>query len=226
MIDQLSIDVLGLQKLIKDLRKINKDLYSPNLQVYRAQKFKQYTINLVKSNNAGLKPISLATQIISGEHDPMNLTGELLEHMAVRRVSGGVKGGYSPGNLSPNESAADVGYFPGSKKVPGKRITWTRLAILHHTGYRIPLTGEKGRRVRAWLAFHGVNLFGGMNLKDKSAKGPNRQWIIVPPRPYMLNSLEKYKREGKDLEAVKEFFDVLGSQIDTKKILDSESVKE
>ena len=190
---EVSLDPSALREFKKDLERIKKEISSEKLNLERANNFKQYTKKLVKKNQAGLLPISSATRILTGDHNPIDLTGKLLEAMKVRESKG---------------NSAEVGYFDeDTTKVFGKKITYTRLAEIMHTGYKIPLTGEKGRKVRAWLAINGVNLFGGMG----KFYGASRQWIIVPARPFFNNSFFRFNNEGEDERFAKEYLDkVLG----------------
>lgn len=190
---EVSLDPSALREFKKDLEEIKKSISSQELNRARANNFKQYTKKLVKKNQAGLKPISSATRILTGDHNPIDLTGKLLEAMEVR---------------DSGKTAAEVGYFPDNlTKVFGKNITYTKLAELQNTGYRIPLTGEKGRKVRAWLAMNGLNMFGGMG----KFHGASRQWIIVPARPFFWNSFFRFNNESEDERFAKEYLDkVLG----------------
>jgi hypothetical protein len=184
----VAVDQDGFDTLCRELKKLGHVIASPNMQLYRANKFRKFTIENVQSGNLGLLPISGATKIIAGSHEPEWRTGNLLEGMKVKPAG---------------RNAADVGYFEDSSLIPGKNITYTRAAILQHTGYRIPLTGEKGERVRAWLAAKGVfskdyhDFAGGVKSSDK--------WIIVPPRPFMIKSMDLYESTGEDIKAVDEF---------------------
>lgn len=173
------IDEKSFNALIKHLRGIGKVLGSPNLQLYRAAKLRDHIVTTTKSGSLYLKDISEATmQIQSGNHAPMVNTGELLKEMGVRAVG---------------KNAAEVGYFKGGKQIPGKKITYTIAAVLHHAGYRIPLTGEKGDRVRKFLAIHGI------------FPKASTHWLVVPPRPFMFVGFYDYLSSGKDIEAVDEY---------------------
>lgn len=189
---KMGVKMEGIDDFIKSAKGFIKAMEDPELHLKRAKRFRRYTIDLVKSGQAGIKPISSATRIISGEHNPEFLTGGLLEHMETKK----------------GEKHADAGYFDESaKKVPGKNINYAKLAVLQHTGYRIPLTGEKGRKVRAWLAMHGVGVgMGKMDVKNNKW-GHQAKWIIVPPRPFMDHSAEKYVDSDIDTKIVMDFVD-------------------
>lgn len=182
----VSLDNNSLQGLKQDFEEMKKIIIGQELQIKRAESYKTYTKNLVKGNQANLKPISSATKFLSGDHSPEFLTGRLLDEMKVK----------PSGNFN-----AEVGYFAeDSVKVPGKDLTYTQLANLQHTGYRIPLTGEKGRKVIAWMRKVGL-------LSGGKKSGGTKQWIYVPARPFMFTSFARFEEEGKDFEFVSKYLD-------------------
>lgn len=184
------IDANQLNMLKKELTSMGRVIASPNMQLYRAKKFRDYTVKRISSGSLELKKISEATKIISGgDHPPEYRTGGLLEAMSVR-PSG--------------KNAAEAGYFSGSAKIPGKNITYTKAAILQHTGYRIPLFGEKGRKVIAFLKEAGV-----FDSLPRSGPRGSKRWLIVPARPFLFTSLYSYMSEGEDMKAVDEFLEKL-----------------
>lgn len=192
------IDESAFKQLLNELRKTGRIIASPNMQLHRAKRFTEYTKRAVRTNDLNLKKISEATKIIQGgsPHPPLYWKGGLINEMGVRPVG---------------KNAADAGYFEDSPLIPGKKITWTQAAVLHHTGYRIPLFGDKGRRVRRWLAAQGI-------FKDLPAGGKPKgssRWLIVPARPFLFTSYYSYLSEGKDMQAVDEFLNkVMNSPID------------
>ncbi|MFW9871956.1 MAG: hypothetical protein ACFFG0_02565 [Candidatus Thorarchaeota archaeon] len=181
------IDQKDIDRLFKELRGFGKILASPNLQLFRANKFREYVIEHVKGNKLNLKPLKESTKIISGDHDPLWKTGGMLENMAVRPVG---------------KNAADVGYFEDdSSKVPNTNITYTKLAILQHTGFRIKTTGEKGQKVLRWLAAQGIFDANPDGQSLKKAEG----WIVVEPRPFLNKAFNLYIHEDRDIKVVDEF---------------------
>lgn len=184
---KVSLDPMSLKEFKNDLEDIKKKISSADINLARAENFKNYTKKLVKKNQAGLLPISSATRILTGDHNPIDLTGKLLEAMIVKATE---------------KNSAEVGYFERlGGQVPGKKLSYFDLVDIMHTGYRIPLTGEKGRKVRAWLAMNGVNLFGGMG----KFHGASRQWIVVPARPFFWNSFFRFNNEDEDMRFVREY---------------------
>jgi len=101
---------------------------------------------------------------------------------------------------------AEVGYFPKSQKIPGKKITYTKAAIMQHTGFRIKISGSiKADKARKWLAAQLGNALGGKAFlkRVKSIDG----WLVVPARPFMYLSLDKYIESGEDTLVVNQFID-------------------
>lgn len=178
-------ELLGVAELSKTLKDLPKSLNTKELNKYRANSYVEYTKKIVKNGAINIKGISPITRFLAGQHDPLWVKGTLMNHMKV---------------VVNEDGSADAGFFEDGQKIPGKDITFTQLAILQHTGYRIPLFGEKGKRVRGWLAYQGVDLgkFGA------SVKGSQR-YLNVPPRPFMLRSIASYERIGGDLKATKEY---------------------
>jgi hypothetical protein len=194
----VEINQKQIDQLVRDLKKVGKIIASPNLQLHRAKTYRNMAVNWVKIDFLGLMRHSGATEILTGKHSPEFLTGALIDHMKVKPHG---------------KTEADVGYFKEDNDRPkNTRITYTQIAILQHTGYRIPLTGRKGARVRAWLAAQGVftkdydNYTGGVRARNQ--KGDDA-WIVVPPRPFMLIALDRYIDEGIDIQAADQFIDRL-----------------
>jgi hypothetical protein len=180
----VSLDPNSLREFKNDLKQLKNVIDSRELNLHRAEKYRDFTRDMIRSGTLNVKARSSLTEYISGNFDPLSVTGKLLEQM--KAVYGKGKSG-------------EAGYFGGGPLVPttGRRkLTYTELAILHHTGYRIPLQGEDGQRVRAWYWFH-----------FKVHFHPNKQWLIVPPRPFMYRSLDSYERRGLDNKAVSEYID-------------------
>lgn len=186
----VQVDQKQLDQLVKDLKKVGHVIASPNLQLYRANKYRKYTIDMVKRGGLDLSPLSGATKVLTGEHNPGYLTGHLVNSMGVRPV---------------NKTTAEAGYWAkGGEKVPGKNITITKLAILQHTGYKIELDRNKGNGTpRQWLAANGIHT-------KKETK-----FLVVSPRPFMFQSYFAYMFNGEDVKAVDEFIDrLLNSPVD------------
>lgn len=190
---KVELNKKDLSYVQEEFNKIKKAMNSKDLNKHRADSFKAYTRSSLSSGSVHLRPLSSATIFLAGIHNPEFLTGKLIDEMKV---------------VSNPDKSATAGYWNPSKKVPGKNLSYADLAIIQHTGYRIPLSGEKGRKVRAWLAMQGVI---GKNISqdnnaNKGIKGSDK-WIIVPPRPFLPRALDKYLREDMDSKAVHKYIE-------------------
>jgi len=173
-------DVLAQFK--NDLVKIKNTISSNEINMQRAKKFRDYTVDMVRMGRLGLKKRTALTTYMMGNYDPLSVTGKMLDKMKVMEAPQG---------------AADAGYFGNDGEVPSighRKLTYTDLAILHHTGYRIPLRGEKGERVRKWFyACYGIHF------------KKNKEFLVVPARPFMLKSIKGYEKLKLDETVVEEF---------------------
>ena len=187
----------SLNEFKKSLKGMKDLISAQELNLYRAEKFKEFAYKAVGGGRTRLVPLSSATIALAGIHDPEFLTGRLMKAMKVERSG---------------KNAAIAGYWRGadSVQIQGKKLTYDDLAFIQSTGYRIPLTGEKGRRVRAWLAMNGLGIFGkqkGTKTKMQSIAG-GKKWLIVPPRPFMERTLKLYLEEDGDSKAAAEYIDM------------------
>jgi len=185
--------------LTKDIKLLGVSISDPKMQLYRAKKFRDYTVHRVEKNTLSLKRITRATKVIDGKnHPPEWNKGSITSKMSSRQNKDG---------------SAEAGFFNGSELVPGKNITVTQAMILQHTGYRIPLTGEKGARVRKWLAWKGVFSELSPNSAWRKTKiARNEGWIIVRPRPFMFISARLYSASGLDEKAAVEYMRKKGGE--------------
>lgn len=180
----VELDPSSLKAFKDDLKQLKSVIDSQDLNMYRAEKYVRFTQDMVRSGTLNIKARSSLTEYITGNYDPLSVTGKLLEQMKVK-----------PGA----KKSGEAGYFGGGPLVPTtgeRKLTYTDLAILHHTGYRIPLQGDKGARVRAWY-WHNFKIH----------FHPKKQWLIVPPRPFMYRSLGSYERKGLDSKAATEYME-------------------
>jgi hypothetical protein len=173
-------DVIG--EFQRDLKKLEKMISSNEINMHRATKYRDFTVALTHMGGVGLQKRSELTEHLGGTHNPLSVTGQMLAKMKVMEA---------PGN------AADAGYFGNDGEVPSigrRKLTYTQLAILHHTGYKIPLQGDKGERVRKWFyACYGI--------KFKHSK----EYLVVPPRPFMTKALNRYEEAGLDEKVTRDF---------------------
>ena len=188
----ISVDQKSLNSFIKDLKKMGHIISSPNLQLYRAKKFRKYTIDKVRSGELGLVALSGATRIISGDHTPEDNKGGLINQIGVRPAK---------------NNEAEAGYFESNKKkIPGKKITYTEAAIMQHTGYRINLSGDKGAKARAWV-YARLAEAGYSPIKSFHKLKSDDKWFIVPARPFVFISADNYIGSDEDIIAADEFLD-------------------
>lgn len=182
---EVKLDSSVLNAFKGDLDNIKKTIDSQDLNIHRAKKYRDFTVDIVKRGETNIKNISWATKFATGEHEPENLTGKLLDQMSVKPS---------------DKKSAEAGYFSNSPIVPNprgkKKITYTQLAILQHTGCKIPLQGEDGKSIRNALRYY-----------FKINVSPNKQYIIIPPRPFMYRALARYEERDLDTQAVNEFLD-------------------
>jgi hypothetical protein len=176
--------VSGVNDILNSLSKIDEAVMKPQqLNHQRAMAFKAYTLFQVKTDGLGLKPIKNATQVIQGGyHNPLYNRGTLLNQM----------------NIKDMENESQAGYFESDGSRPaGGKLTWFKIALIQTIGYRIPLQGEKGLRVRKFLAVFGI-------FPKKS-----RQFLHVTPRPFLINASWRYQTKGKDEKLVDNYFNKL-----------------
>jgi hypothetical protein len=180
----VELDPSSLKAFKDDLKQLKDVIDSRELNLYRAKKYVKFTQDMVRSGTLNIKARSSLTEYITGNYDPLSVTGKLLEKM---------------GAIYGTKKSGEAGYFGGGPLVPTrgeKKLTYTDLAILHHTGYRIPLQGKDGARVRAWY-WHNFKIH----------FHPKKQWLIVSPRPFMYRSLDSYERKGLDSKAATEYME-------------------
>ena len=181
-------EIQGLDELNKTVKQIIKGVSSAELNVSRANTFTGYTKQQTKLGSLGLKENRPATRKIQGEsHPPLSWKSRLISKMKVKKNK---------------DKSADAGYFDSDKSKPeGKNISFTKIAKLQSTGYRIPLAGAKGQKVRGFLAKHGI-----FPKKTKN-------FLIVKPRPFVYNCLYKYEERGKDNKAINKHMDRLWGKL-------------
>ncbi|MCP4648811.1 MAG: hypothetical protein GY853_01845 [PVC group bacterium] len=175
------LDQRSFDEFVKGLQELGHKINDPNLQLHRAKKFREYTIKAVSSGEIDLKALSGLTQAISGgTYGPIWKTGGVLREMGFK---------------STGKNTAEAGYWDDTTRMlPGKKITYAGWVRALHTGFRIPLKGDAGERVRWWFRkYHGIV------FKEST------EWLIVPPRPFVWKAYFDYVRTNKDVEAVDEF---------------------
>ena len=181
---KVMIKIKGLSSLLSTIKKIGKiPDNKKELNLERGREFKKFTAKQVKSGGLGLKKNTDLTIYLQGfEHPPLDSTGGLIRAMKIKRMP---KDNY------------DVGYFVGEdpRKPAKSKISYAQIALLQSAGYRVPLQGDKGRRVRAWFAARKVFF------------KKNKQFLIVAPRPFVTASAKKYEIADIDNKIIKRYFD-------------------
>ncbi len=170
----------GMKELIADLDVVMKRIDQNDVNKQRAEAFKMFMNTEVSSEGLGLAPLSEASIKIRGSHPVMFNSGKLLEAIKIRKV--------------PKQTAVDVGFFEGGRKAPESKLTYTQIAILQHTGFRIPVGAEeKGVRVRKYLAHFGI------------FPSSSKAFLSVPARPFLYLAAEKFVSSGEDQQIIDKF---------------------
>jgi hypothetical protein len=191
------IELIGLDEIEKTFNKIDTEVIKrkSSLNMKRARNFTKYTKGLVGGGNSGIKKNKPATRKIQVEsHPPEYWKGVLLSQIEEKILKLGAAGS---GYFSTNTKKPESRHLPFKSRRP---ITWTKIAILQHAGYRIPLAGDKGKRVRAFLAHHGIFM-----KKTKTH-------IQVSPRPFLFNSATRFNKKG-DVNTVNKYMNQLWSAL-------------
>lgn len=175
-----------LDNFVKELRKLGHIIADPNLQLYRAKKFKEHTVQMVRSTMLDFKRLSELTQFVYGEHQPVWNTGDLVKKMGIKPVG---------------KDAAEAGYWDSQGNMPGKKITVAGWVRALHTGFRIPLKGDKGERVKKW--------YYAVTEKNFRAETLAKGYLFVAPRPFMMKSYHDYVNSGLDMAVVDEYLNKL-----------------
>jgi hypothetical protein len=155
-----------------------------NLNKRRAERFKEQTKKDLNSSKYRLAANTEATEIIQGlSHDPLYIKGTLVDKMELKEL---------------DAESVDAGYFNDNNEiVSGGKITYATLAMIQTTGYRIPLQGDKGNRVRGFLAKHGI------------FPRADREFLNVKPRPFLYRAYEDALKNGNDEKVINDYMDEL-----------------
>lgn len=173
------IEITGLESLMKGIDHLEHFPVS-KMNKARAKAFKKFMTDQVKSNSLYLRKLSPVTIALHGkDHPPMENTG-----------------GFTAAVRDKQEGDISVaGWIQESGRPKGAKIQWREIASLHISGYRVPLTGNKGERVRAYFAAHGI-------FFKKTTK-----FLVVLPRDVLGRAYYQYELTGKDDEIIDRFFD-------------------
>ncbi len=202
-----SIYIKGLEAVRADITNLVIKVGESGLNRARANAFQKYAEKEIAGGTLALRTISAATAFMRGDHEPINDTGELLKHIKVR--------GRKRKAPALKKNVIEAGYFTNSKKYPKRdeysttNLKINQIATLHHTGYRIPTTGEKGRKVLAYLGKH-LKGFNSGESRVKASSG--RQFIQVKPRPFLYKAAQRFAESGADTKAINQYVDDIFSK--------------
>lgn len=176
--------VEGAKEVLRSLRVLEKGILDrKTLNRRRGKGFEQFTKGSARNADLGLIHISPLTRILQGRnHPPLYFTGKLVSQIETKT----------------SETMSETGFHRSNKAKPeNSRMTYFGLAIIHAAGYRVPLQGEKGQRVRAFFAAQGIYF------------SATKQYLIIPPRPLILNAITRYAKRGYDERILLDYMDKL-----------------
>ena len=185
------ISLSGMKNVERLFRRVRQRISDVNeLNSRRADAFMRFTRQQAATSALGLFENTETTRKIQrSSHPPLFISGSFARSMQKRRnPDKSYDAGFLKSNMAKPKGRTD---WAGWTSRP--RLTFTELANIHKTGYRIPTSPDtgKGRRVRAFLSAHGVHL-------RKSTKV-----LVVVPRDILGEAVERYRGQRKDLEFVK-----------------------
>jgi len=175
----VSVKIVGLESLIKGIDHL-EHFPVAKMNKSRSKAFKKFMVDQVKSNSLYLRKLSPVTIALHGkDHPPMENTGGFTAAVRDRQE----------GDISV------AGWIQESGRPRGAKIQWREIAALHITGYRVPLFGNKGERVRGYFAAHGI-------FFKKTT-----MYLEILPRDVLGRAYHQFELTGKDDEIIDKFFD-------------------
>ncbi len=178
----MRVQISGLKELSKAFREIKRGMSSQALNRKRADDFASKVPGEVKAGRAGLRKNKAATEKIQGAgHPPLSWTGELADAVSSRDGSGNEAEAGIWTDRKPRPRALSDGHVSQSK------LSITEIAIMQSVGFRIPLTGANGEKVRGFLSRYGIFM--------KATKS----FLVVTARPFLGNLATAHSNSGKDL---------------------------
>lgn len=183
----MKVEVKGIDPIIAEIKEITEKFKKGDLSKRRADAFKEYVTVRVENNGLGLASISDATkkirhQTTGADDTPMVNQGRLLHAMQTRSYKDG---------------SAQAGYFSGGGNYPDSGKSFLDIAALHHLegGFRVPLSGDGGSRVRKFLFVHGVT------------PGASKEYLHVRSRPFLYIGADLFVSSKEDDDVIKEYMD-------------------
>jgi len=196
----LSIDMVWPKNLLKSLNQMRSAVHHTlSMNKRRSKAYVGNTKQDAQNNKLRFAPNTPATrQIQTRKHSPMSFYGEMMNNIKTRTNGQNTESGFFQND--PSKPTAKDRCKVGRYNKPA-RITWYKIALLHTTGYKIPLQGEKGRRVRKFLAAHGI------------FPSATKEFLIVVPRPILKASYQNYIKSMKDDIIIDKYFDKMWSHV-------------
>ncbi len=184
----IGADFSGVRNMVATVDRVGRASKAENERMNRrrATRFRKFAIGQLAGGSLNMFPLTALTKHIQAkqgisQHPPLHVDGDLARAMKARKAIDAPK----PGSWK-------TGYLKESTDGPSdSKKTYTELANLHTTGYKIPLQGRKGQRVRNWFAFNFDVYF----AKDKD-------FLTVDPRPFMGLAADKWISSGRDVAII------------------------
>lgn len=194
-------EIIGAKEIrrgILRMRKVVRERIAPS-NLMRAELFKRFLQAQLSAKSLGLESNTAATRKIQrAVHPPLFWTGTMADTVKTK---------------SNKDKSASAGFFASDDTMPPSgttwagwpirpKLTWTEIANLQETGWRIPTDPDdaKGARVRAFLSHHGVHLH------------HDKKFIKVVPRPFMQSAGNEYFLKNKDIEVMRDMVDEATSE--------------
>ncbi|MDA3900061.1 MAG: hypothetical protein PF637_06030 [Spirochaetes bacterium] len=174
----MSGSIEGLDAVVKALTGL-KSIPAGRINKYRSKAFMDFMEKKARSGSLALRSVSEATKKIHGkDHKPLYNKGEMLRVVKARH----------------GKHVSIAGWLKESGTPKGSKIDWRSIVGLHMTGYRVPLFGEKGRKVRGFLASKGI-----FPRKEK-------RYIVVTSRDILGIAYRQYEITNRDIDIAKKGF--------------------
>jgi len=172
---KIKIDAKDIKDLVKGFEVLEK--HKKEITTDMANHFQRYVRGNVRKGRLFLKDNTQATKRIQGRsHKPLDFTGNMLK------------------NLEATHSKTYSKVEFSDKKPEGSKISYAQIAALQEVGFRIPLQGDKGEKVRGFLAVHGI------------FPAVHRQYLTVEPRPFFKKSIELWQAGDFEKKIISKFW--------------------
>lgn len=184
----MRVQLVGLKELSKAFSDIKRGMRSQELNRKRAKDFAETVPGDVKAGRAGVRKNKPATELIQGTgHPPLSWSGELANAVDSRDGDGNEAHAGIWTDRKPKPRALSDG------KVSNSKLSLAEIAVMQSIGFRIPLSGPQGEKVRGFLARYGIFM--------KATKS----FLVVTARPFLSNLAARHSETGKDLASADEY---------------------